>query len=87
MSQFLVSSLQTIGAGQALIGGIVTSGELRLGDMLTTPGNSEQEPVQQIRAYGRELESVPSGMPAGLVVGLEWAKTLTLCIQLECRPS
>lgn len=76
--RFQVSSLEAIGEGKALIGGVVRDGCLKVGDPITADSDPRPEPIQEIRAYGRTIQELPEGVSDGLVVSLAWATRLTL---------
>lgn len=73
-----ISSLELIDSGQAMLGGMVSQGSVHVGDQVSDDVNEVSDTVVKIRAYGRDIAEVPSGMSAGFVVGVEFAKRITL---------
>jgi len=73
-----ISSLELLGGAQAMLGGMVSQGSVHVGDLVLDGVNGASDAVLKIRAYGRDITEVPSGMSAGFVVGQEFAKRITL---------
>jgi len=73
-----ISSLELIGSSQAMLGGRVFEGSVHVGDLVSDDVSKVSDTVMKIRAYGRDIDEVPSGMSAGFVVGVEFAKHITL---------
>lgn len=91
--KFMIGRIESIGNGEALVGGRCCGDEIRRGDRTTfmTKTNGGQEIMRRklviifhtIRAYGKDIAVVSPGMTAGIVIPEPLAELMQLNWTLE----